>query len=259
MKILITGYKGFIGKNMLRYLTNNTNHEVTTYEWGEDKPNIEGLDCVMHFGALTSATETDVDKLMRQNFDFSCWLLNECAKYGVNLQFSSTAEVYGFNTEFREDSPVDPKTPYAWSKYMFERYVSLVKPKYANKFNIQIFRYFDVYGAGEDHKGKDASPYYQYEKQARENGKIKVYKGTDKYQRDFVHIDSVINVHLEFLRKDVSGTFNVGSGVATNFIDIAKKFDVPIEEISMPQELKNSYQKYTCADLTLLNKTLEQQ
>ena len=259
MKILITGHKGFIGKNMLRYLTNNTNHEVTTFEWGDDKPQIEGLDYVMHFGAITSTTETDVDKTMRQNFDFSCWLLNECARYSVNLQFSSSASVYGQNNEFKEDSPVDPKTPYAWSKYMFERYVGLVKPKFANKFNVQIFRYFNVYGAGEDHKGKQASPFHQFEKQAREVGKVKVFKGSDKYLRDFVHVDTVIDVHMKFLEKDISGTFNVGSGVATSFMDIARKFDVPIEEIPMPQELKNSYQKYTCADLTLTNKILQQE
>ena len=122
MKILLTGYKGFIGSHMLTALL-AAGHIVKVYEWGDPLPNVEGLDWVVHIGAISSTTERDVAKVMTQNYDFSVDLYEECRKHNVKFQFSSSASVYGLNKEFKEDSPVDPRTPYAWSKYMFERYM----------------------------------------------------------------------------------------------------------------------------------------
>ena len=254
MKILVTGHKGFIGGNMLRYLQEKTDHEVTTFEWGEPQPAVEGLDWVMHIGAISATTERDVDKVMRQNYDFTVNLYDECVKHNVNFQFSSSASVYGLGTEFKETSPVDPRTPYAWSKYMVERYIQ----QHPSTNSIaQCFRYFNVFGPGEDHKGTQASPFYQFTQQKLNNGNIKVFEGSDKYHRDFIHVDEVISTHMQFLKAKDSGIFNVGTGTTTSFKHIAQIFTVPIIEIPMPNQLKNSYQTYTCADTTLLKKTLK--
>ena len=256
MKILLTGHRGFIGSTLLRSLEG---HDVRTYDWGEDTDLLDtsDRDVCIHIGGISSTTERDVDKVMRQNYDFSCRLLDRCMNTGTHFQYSSSASVYGLNTEFREDSPVDPRTPYAWSKYMFERYAAK-RQEFGdyNNYRIQGFRYFNVYGSGEDHKGSQASPYYQFEKQARETGRIRVFAGSKEYCRDFVPVSQVIDTHLAFLNVKQSGVFNVGTGRAQSFYEIAEQFGVPIEEIPMPKHLKSSYQTYTCADMTRTDRAL---
>ena len=151
MKILLTGHKGFIGSYMHRALAG---HEVTTYEWQDGiRPSVFGYDWVIHLGAISSTTERDVDKILKQNTEFSIDLYEECKTFGVNMQYASSASVYGLGTDFRESAPVDPRNPYAWSKYLFERYVQ----QHPTGSIVQGFRYFNVYalnGAGEEHKDK---------------------------------------------------------------------------------------------------------
>ena len=246
MNILLTGYKGFIGSHLLRALRKE-GHRVTTYEWGEKLPSVIGQDWVIHVGAISSTTERDIEKVMRQNVDFTIDLYESCRTFGVNFQFASSASVYGLNEEFSESSPLDPRTPYAWSKYLCERYIT-------NNMggNItQMFRYFNVYGPeGEDHKGSQASPFCQFKTQSEKLGVIKIFENSEKYHRDFIHVSDVIDYHLKFLKCDQSGIFNIGKGVTMSFLDVARVYDIPIIEVPMPGNLKCSYQKYTCADMT---------
>lgn len=245
MKILLTGHRGFIGSHMLTALQQA--HEVDTYEYDNGtRPGVMEFDWVIHIGGISSTTEKDIDKVLRQNYEFSADLFDECKTFGVNLQYASSASVYGMNTEFSEDSPVDPRTPYAWSKYLFERHAK----QHAGGNIVQGFRYFNVYGSGEDHKGSQASPFYQFAKQARETGKIRVFEHSHKYRRDFVPVSQIVDTHLAFLQVKQSGVFNVGTGSTQSFYEIAQQFGVPIEEIPMPENLKHSYQTYTCADMT---------
>jgi len=255
MKILLTGHKGFIGSHMLAALEQD-NHEVTTYEWGDgSRPGASGYDWVIHTGAISSTTERDVDKIMRQNYDFSVELYRECRFHGVNFQWSSSASVYGLVSDFKETSPVDPRTPYAWSKYMFERFVAKYPP---NISVAQGFRYFNVYGPdGEDHKGNQASPHNQFRRQARDHGDVAVFENSDQYLRDFVHVSRVVEAHLKFFDVKESGVWNVGTGEPKSFMSVAQQYNVPIITIPMPTILKDSYQKYTCADMTKYNDTLK--
>lgn len=252
MKILVTGHEGFIGQNMMKYLANQ-GHEVRGYEWGDTFYSVERLDCVIHLGAISSTTERNIEKVLEQNLDFSIMLLNQCEKYNVKFQYASSASVYGPNENFEEYSPLYPQSPYAWSKYLFDRYVR------ENKFNITVqgFRYFNVYGKGEDHKGEQASPVTKFTKQAKETKKINLFEKSENYYRDFVCVDDVCKIHEAFFDIKESGIWNVGTGIAHSFKEIAEaiaeKENAQIIEIPMPADLKNQYQKYTCADLTKLN------
>jgi ADP-L-glycero-D-manno-heptose 6-epimerase len=260
MKILVTGHKGFIGSHMVKALSD---HKVITFEWQDSFPALDDVSAVIHIGGISSTTESNVEKIMEQNYDFSCKLLDLCLSKNINFQYSSSASVYGLKEKFTEDSPVDPRTPYAWSKYLFERYAA-TKYEIAKEKNLSIqgFRYFNVYGDGEEHKGNQASPYTQFLKQANNTGEIKVFVDSQNYLRDFVHVNKVVEVHKKFLNIKSTGVYNIGTGSARSFMEIASiisaQTGATIKEIPMPQELLHSYQKYTCADLTKLTKTINE-
>ena len=252
MKILLTGYKGFIGSHMFRALEAH-GHHVSVYDWGEILPSVMEQDWVIHMGAISSTTERNVEKVMQQNVDFTQQLYQACHTFGVNFQYASSASVYGLVSTFREDAELDPRTPYAWSKYLTERYIQ----RHPMGARTQMFRYFNVYGPeGEEHKGSQASPYAQFKRQAEETGKIQVFEGSDKFLRDFVPVSKIVETHLKFLDVKESGVWNVGTGQPRSFMSVAKEFEVPIETVPMPDILKDSYQKYTCADMTRYNTTL---
>ena len=254
MKILLTGHKGFIGSHLLTALEKE-GHEVSVYEWGEILPSVMEQDWVIHVGAISATTEKDVEKILTQNYDFSVQLYNACKFYEVNFQYASSASVYGLNREFTEESPVDPRTPYAWSKYLFERYVKQHPAKYSIA---QGFRYFNVYGRGEEHKGSQASPFTQFAKQYKETGKVKLFTGSGTMLRDFVPVEQVVKTHLDFLKVKESGVWNIGTGTTKSFLDVAKMVapESSFEFVPMPEILNNSYQYYTCADMSKTIKTL---
>jgi ADP-L-glycero-D-manno-heptose 6-epimerase len=239
MKVLVTGHKGFIGQNLVRYIQENTDWEVRTWEWGDSQfPTVDGNDWVIHLGAISATTATDVDKVLEQNLEFSQWLFRSCKLNYVNLQYASSASVYGLGTDFKESAPVDPRTPYAWSKYLFERWV---KTQEHEKI-VQGFRYFNVYGNYETHKKGQASPVTQFTEQAK-NGSIKLFQRSDQYLRDFIAVEDVCRVHVEFIKRATqSGVWNVGTGKTTSFQHVAdlisKKYKAPIEYIDMPDILK---------------------
>ena len=130
-------------------------------------------------------------------------LLQACDTMGTNFQYASSARVYGPTTHFTEDGPLLPQSPYAWSKYLLDRFVN----QHINDFNVivQGFRYFNVYGAYETHKGNQASPYTKFTKQAKEDKIITVFENSEDYKRDFVCVDDVCNVHEKMFSVDKSG------------------------------------------------------
>lgn len=256
MKILLTGHCGFIGSNLLKDLLND-GHQVTTFEWGDVNPDVSDRDLVIHIGAISSTTERDVEKVLRQNLDFSIWLLDQCIKHGVKFQYSSSASVYGnhggIKIPFKEEDPVDPRSPYAWSKYLFERHVRSLN---VTDIVIQGFRYFNVWGPGEDHKGDQASPQHKFRKQFIETGYINLFENSESFVRDFIHVDEIVATHLDFKDIAESGIWNVGTGTTKSFVQIANDITTKHRYIKMPTELQHSYQSFTCADTTKLQNTL---
>lgn len=255
MKILLTGHRGFIGSNMLLELQKH--HSVTTFEWGEPPVDVRGHDWVIHLGAISSTAERNVEKILAQNLDYSCWLLQQCIHHGVNFQYASSASVYGshsgINEPFSESDPVDPRSPYAWSKYLFERHANCFSN--ANIL-IQGFRYFNVWGPGEDHKGDQASPQHKFRKQFNELGYVTLFDDSDKFCRDFIHVSSVIDYHIKFLNVPESGIWNIGTGKTKSFFEIANEITTIHRYIPMPALLVPSYQSYTCANISKLKNTL---
>ena len=142
---------------------------------------------------------------------------------------------------------------------MLDRFVN----QHINDFNVivQGFRYFNVYGAYETHKGNQASPYTKFTKQAKEDKIITVFENSEDYKRDFVCVDDVCNVHEKMFSVDKSGIWNIGTGSPESFEvvarTIAEKYGAEIKYIPMPDNLKGQYQKYTCADLTKLNSVID--
>jgi ADP-L-glycero-D-manno-heptose 6-epimerase len=125
----------------------------------------------------------------------------------------------------------------------------------------QVFRYFNVYGPeGEEHKGDQASPYYKFNKQAKSLGKINIFDNSNLYSRDFIHVSEIVDYHLKFMKTETSGLFNLGTGTTKTFLEVASeisnKYPSVISFVSMPDELKNSYQKYTCADMSKTREAL---
>ena len=254
MKILVTGSNGFIGQNMVNALS--PHHEVVKNEWGMSFPKIEVLDWVIHLGAISSTTETNISKIYRQNVAFSLKLYEECIKHNVKFQFASSASVYGLKSDFKETSPVDPQNHYARSKALFEKYVEFRNAD----ITTQIFRYFNVHGPHEEHKGNQASPFTKFMQQAKKTGKIKLFKGSPKYFRDFIHVGKVVMDQQRFFDVDESGIWNFGTGNPRSFYDVAlevsDKTGATIEFIDFPENLKGNYQEFTKANTTKLRQTL---
>lgn len=259
MKILVTGHKGFIGQNLVKQFAE---HDLTFYNWNDPLPNIKKCDWVIHLGAITSTTERDIHKILSQNYDFSCWLADQCAHYDVNLQYASSAGVYGNAKSFKESDMPSPQSPYAWSKLLFEHYISHNKTRFSH-ITVQGFRYFNVYGEHEDHKGDQASPYNKFLHQALTTGEIVLFENSDQYFRDFVSVDRVVDIHKKFLNIKESGVWNVGTGAPKSFQSIADQIvnwtDAHIRYIPMPEAMRSQYQAYTCADITKLMATLHGQ
>ena len=256
MKILVTGTDGFIGNAVASHLV-NAGHQVEGWTYIPNKyPDPSQCDRVIHCGAISSTTETDVEKIMTQNTDFTMKLIELCDMMGTSMQYSSTANLYGNTKNFNENAPLLPESPYGWSKYLVDRFVQ----SYINDFKISIqgFRYFNVYENGEDHKGDQMSPVSTFTKQAKADQDIKLFENSENYKRDFVSVEDVCKIHEKMLDVDQSGIFNVGTGEAVSFktiaYKIAHKYSVGVDLIPMPKEIAKNYQAYTCAD----NKKLQE-
>lgn len=255
-KILVTGHKGFIGKNLCNFLIKK-NYLVTGYEYKRDSiPDVSSFDIVIHLGAISSTTESNIEKILTQNLDFSIKLINECNKFNTHFIYASSAGVYGNGKIFKETSKVTPLSPYAWSKYLFDRYIL------NNKFKItyQGLRFFNVYGNYEKHKGEQMSVFHKFYKDSIKKKEIYLFQGSRKIYRDFIFVEDCIQIIEMFFQVKESGIWNLGTGEATSFYDIAKyyklKMQTKIKFIKMPLHIKQNYQYFTKSNNTKLIKTI---
>ena len=257
-KILITGTNGFIGKRLFQHF-GHLGKDVTGYEYDFETPPpyVGDFDLVIHTGAISSTTYRNVDILMEQNYNFTCDLISECNNYGTEMHYASSAAVYGNKTDpddYKENSHTKyPENAYAWSKYLIDHEVIRRCPA-----NIKGFRYFNVFGQGEEHK-KQPSPITLFQRMAKQLGRIEVFEGSENFRRDFVWVEDICHMHEQMIGKP-DGIYNIGTGKATSFMEIAikiaEKEEVDVVEVPMPEELRNQYQTFTQADMTKFNSVL---
>jgi Nucleoside-diphosphate-sugar epimerases len=178
---------------------------------------------------------------------------------GCKAIYASSAGVYG-NTEapMREDRGLIPENVYGFSKLMADNLVKNKMEEYPS-FRAVGFRYFNVYGMGEQYKGKTASMIYQLAMQMKAGKNPRLFKYGEQ-KRDFVYIEDVLQANIKALeRQDVSGIFNVGYGKARSFNDIVEILNrlmgtnYEIEYFDCPYEF---YQNYTEADISAIKEKL---
>ena len=245
--IVITGSKGFIGQNFLKYLLEYSNEEIVTvgekdaWDWIGLFKEWDKVSLILHQGAISDTTETDIDKLHRMNVWFSIELFEKAIQYQIPVKFASSASVYG-----NQEGIVNPLNYYAITKLQMDYYIHDHMEEFSS---IQSFRYFNVYGDGEDHKGDQASPVHKFTKQIKETGKLKLFEGSDKFLRDFIWVGDIVETVLN--NNKPSGIYDLGTSNPTSFQTvgelIAEKYNGEIEYIPFPDHLRGKYQTYTCA------------
>jgi ADP-L-glycero-D-manno-heptose 6-epimerase len=295
---IVTGAAGFIGSKLVEGLNrygiteviavDNLAHadkfrnlagcEIADYvdqaEFIAGLERYEGaVEALLHQGACSDTMETDGRYMIDNNYGYSKRLLEWCQEEEVPLLYASSASVYGAGPEFREERRCEqPLNIYGYSKFLFDQLVRRLLPQ--NTAQVAGFRYFNVYGPNESHKGRMASVAYHAYQQLLSAGKVKLFVGSAGYgngeqRRDFVYVEDVVDVNLWFLeRRDVSGVFNCGTGRAQSFNELAAavinasqgtQYTVKdlvsrglIEYVPFPPGLLEKYQSYTQADLARL-------
>jgi ADP-L-glycero-D-manno-heptose 6-epimerase len=308
MTYIVTGAAGFIGSNIIKALNargirdivavdnlakadkfkNLVDCEIAEYVDKKDflsvveSGDLSGdITALIHQGACSDTMETDGRYMMENNYRYSLSLFDWALEEGVPFIYASSASVYGDGKIFKESRECEaPLNVYGYSKFLFDQ---AVRARVGNDFDdapsqIVGFRYFNVYGERESHKGRMASVAYHFFNQYRATGKVRVFAGSDGYdngaqQRDFVSVEDVVKVNLFFLdNPNLSGIFNLGTGRCQTFNDAAVatvnaclaldgkpaqtlaalQQSGVIDYIPFPDALKGKYQSYTQADIALL-------
>jgi len=243
--ILLTGTYGFIGRHFKHAL--HGRHVICVEEdycfrFLDQWDGWEKVDLIIHNGAITSTTETDVQKIHKYNVDFTVRLMEKAIRYQIPIKYASSASVYG---QFGNET-VSPQSQYALSKLQVDYFVRDNIDRFKS---VQGFRYFNVYGSGEEHKGDQASPVSKFQWQAEDGGPIILFENSNHYLRDFVWVGDVVDVVLN--NKRGSGVFDLGTGEPISFERvagyIADKYGVGVKHVPMPGNIRTQYQSWTCA------------
>ncbi len=281
--IIVTGGAGFIGANLVRGLNARGQDDILVVDDLTDGRKFANLDdariadfvdaedfaarldagqgygkieAIFHQGACSDTTEWDGRKMMRLNFEASKRVFAYAQAQNAPLVYASSAAVYGASTTFAEDPANEkPLNVYGWSKLVFDRWLA----RQSQTSPVAGFRYFNVYGPHEQHKGRMASVIHHFDRQLRDDGVIKLFAGSHGYadgeqRRDFVYVGDIVKANLWAWETEASGVFNLGTGAARAFNDVARAVIAwhgqgRIQYTPFPDDLKGAYQAFTEADI----------
>ncbi|MDH2925891.1 ADP-glyceromanno-heptose 6-epimerase [Lonepinella koalarum] len=281
--IIVTGGAGMIGSNIVKALNeightdilvvdnlkdgtkfiNLVDLDIADYCDKDDfiasimaGDDIGEIDVIFHQGACSATTEWDGKYLMHNNYEYSKELLHYCLEREIPFFYASSAATYGDKTEFVEERKFEgPLNAYGYSKFLFDQYVRTILPEASSP--VCGFKYFNVYGPKEQHKGSMASVAFHLNNQILNGENPKLFAGSEHFLRDFIYVGDVAQVNLWAWQHGISGIFNLGTGKAESFLAVAQAVlkhhgKGEIETIPFPDHLKSRYQEYTQADLTKL-------
>jgi ADP-L-glycero-D-manno-heptose 6-epimerase len=302
--IIVTGAAGFIGSNLVKALNARGERDIVAVDnlsRADKVANLADLEisdfidkrdlaarmrearfdgavaAVLHQGACSDTMETDGRYMMQNNYEYSMALLDWCQERRVPFIYASSASVYGAGQVFKESRENEaPLNVYGYSKFLFDEAVRRCLP--SKTAQVAGFRYFNVYGPREAHKGRMASVAFHFFNQYLSEGRVRLFEGSAGYGpgeqiRDFVSVEDVVRVNLFFFdHPEISGIFNVGTGHAQSFNEMARatvnavraargekalslgelRAAKAIEYVAFPPQLVGKYQSFTQADLGLL-------
>ncbi|CAM3022508.1 ADP-glyceromanno-heptose 6-epimerase [Vibrio diazotrophicus] len=290
--IIVTGGAGMIGSNIVKALNEQGINDILVVDNlknGKKFQNLVDLDiadymdrddfltqimagddfgtieAVFHEGACSATTEWDGKYMMLNNYEYSKELLHYCLDRQIPFLYASSAATYGETDTFIEEKEYEGAlNVYGYSKQQFDNYVRRIwqeAEEHGEKLSqVTGFRYFNVYGPREQHKGSMASVAFHLNNQMNAGENPKLFAGSEHFKRDFVYVGDVAAVNLWFMQHGKSGIFNLGTGNAESFNEVAKAVikyhgQGSVETIPFPEHLKGAYQEYTQADLTKLRAT----
>ena len=244
--IIVTGAKGFIGKKFVERLEKEGKEvfEVEkndSWHFRQSFSQWKDVEMIIHQGAISDTTCTNLQAFHHFNVEFTEWICQQAISYQIPIKYASSASVYGMM-----EGIINPLNYYAISKVISDYWVQ----DHIDEFLlVQGFRYFNVYGEGEDHKEDQASPVHKFAKQIKETGKLKLFEGSDMFFRDFICVDDVVEIVLN--NDKPSGIYDLGTSDAVTFKYVAdcvaKVYNGEIETIPFPDHLVGKYQEFTCA------------
>lgn len=287
--IIVTGGAGMIGSNIVKSLNDNgfndilvvdnlkdgkkfknlVDLDITDYMDKEDfitqimaGDDFGSIDAIFHEGACSATTEWDGKYMMMNNYEYSKEVLHFCIEREIPFLYASSAATYGDTDTFIEEREYEGAlNVYGYSKQQFDNYVRRLwadaEAHGETVSQITGFRYFNVYGPREQHKGSMASVAFHLNNQMNAGEDSKLFEGSDQFKRDFVYVGDVAAVNLWFLENGVSGIYNCGTGRAEPFRAVADAVikhhgKGEVQSIPFPEHLKGAYQEFTQADLTKL-------
>lgn len=253
MTVLVTGSEGFIGRNLIdhlnKYDANILGFDVKSTDLLDIIPNVDfsKITQIYHLGAISSTTEQDATKVFNHNTWFSIELFKKAIEHNIPVIYASSGSVYG-NTMKDGLYIHSPLNYYAASKLMTDIWVKDHMTEFSHVVGL---RFFNVYGENEKKDDLSTSPIYRFAEQAKNEGAIKIFKGSQHTYRDFVSVEDVINTMIWCMSSNSKGIYDVGTCNSISFMDVAEmvsdKYNVPIKFIAMPDIIKGKYQTYTKA------------